>query len=297
MSAGKIMKKHLIKLVILIPGLVFLIWWGWAGNFSFKSGSFYPFGPQEDYYRIVAGQNNLGFAKRQVSAVEGTKNLVLTEDFLLNINLAITKGEIRPNSKAVFAPNGSLLESYLTVSLDPAKKPQVLVESRIIDGQLNYKHDIFGSVKELKLPVPEVGPVLISGVIPWLAHQSDLPLGRPIFFNIFDPARLDFRPASLTIVDVTAQDVEKKIYKLGLYIDPMLTEFWIDADGHLMTLRAGGMEAGLDRLSSPASIEAAMAAMAAPPQPGLLNNIPQVFLDLIVNQGLGSLWPLELPKD
>jgi hypothetical protein len=292
----KFMKKHLLKLAILIPGLAFLIWWGWIGNFSFKSGSFYPFEPQEDYYNLVAGQAKLGYVRRQVTREEGTKNLILTEEAVINISLAVAKGEVRPYSRAVFAPNGAILESALNLTLKPGERPLAEVIGRIENGQLHYKFNVGTTAREMTLPVPEEGPILISGLIPWLAHQRDLPLGRPIFFNIFDTSSLDFRPASLTIIDVTAQDVEKKIYKLAVLIDPNQTELWIDADGHMLNQRVAGLDAGLDLLTNPASVETAKKALNAPPKPGFLQHIPQGILDMLINQGVGTLWPSSVPK-
>ncbi|MDR1395880.1 MAG: hypothetical protein LBK52_06910 [Deltaproteobacteria bacterium] len=291
------MKKHLIKMAILIPGLAFLIWWGWIGNFSFKSDSFYPFGPLEDYYNLAAGQKSLGFARRAVTVEEGTKNLVLTEDALIQFQLAIIEGEIRPHAEAVFSPGGTILRSRLTIALGPGEKPLADIESRIENGVLDYRFSLGTLSRVIQKQIPEEGPILISGLIPWLAHQRELPLGRPIFFNIFDPARLEFRPASLTIIDVTAQSEEKKVYKLALFVDPYQTEIWINADGHLVSQRASGLDIGPDLITQPDFLAQAKAKLDSPYKPGIFDHIPKNFLESIISQGVGSLWPSEVPRD
>ncbi|MDR1578088.1 MAG: hypothetical protein LBT86_07675 [Deltaproteobacteria bacterium] len=285
------MKKHLIKLAILIPGLAILIWWGWVGNFSFQSDSFYPFGPREDYYSLVAGKKQLGFARRLVTLDAQTKNTTLSEDSLINLNVVIAEGEIRCRSTAVFNSSGGLLSSKLTIDLGQGGKPLADVAGRIEAGELKYRFQIGERVREVTKPIPETGPILLSGLIPWLARQRELPLGRPIFFSLFDPAKLDFRPASLTIIEVTNQAEEKKVYKLALLLDPDQTEIWINADGQVLSQKASGLEFGLDVLTNPRLTEQAKAALDAPPKPTLLQHIPQAFLDMIINQGVGALWP------
>ncbi|MDR1608140.1 MAG: hypothetical protein LBT38_07000 [Deltaproteobacteria bacterium] len=287
------MKKHLIKLAILLPGLAILVWWGWVGNFSFSSGSFYPFEPRQDYYALVAGQKTLGFSKRLVTLDQNTKNLTLTEDTVINLSLLITEGEIRCRSTAVFSSSGPLLSSRLTIDLLADGKPLADVTSSIKDGQLHYRFQIGQNIREITKPIPESGPILISGLIPWLARQRDLPLGRPIFFSLFDPSKLEFRPASLTIIDVSSQAAEKKVYKLALFMDPDQTDIWVQADGQVISQKATGLKFGIDVLTDPNRQKEAQLALAAPPKPGILKHVPRALLDMIINQGVGALWPDE----
>ncbi|MDR2140629.1 MAG: hypothetical protein LBR11_02370 [Deltaproteobacteria bacterium] len=290
------MKKHLIKLAILIPGLIFLVWWGWVGNFSFTSGSFYAFEPREDYYLLAAGQKSLGYARRQVIVDERSKSLSLIEDSLINLSLLVTEGEIRSQSKITFSAGGALESASMIIGLGPGEKPLAEMTGQVQDGQLRYLVSVGDHRREVVRPVPEVGPLLISAVIPWLARQRDLPLGRPIFFNLFDPSRLEFRPASLTIIDVTAQAEEKKVYKLALYLDPAQTEIWIDADGRVLSQKATGLDFGQEVINDPRILETAKTALSAPAQPGILQHIPRALLDAVINQGVGSLWPGETER-
>ncbi|MDR1870607.1 MAG: hypothetical protein LBS60_01555 [Deltaproteobacteria bacterium] len=290
------MKKRVIKLAILALGLGVLIWWGWSGNFSFKSGSFFPFEPREDYYALMAGTKTLGYAQRAVTLEEKTGNLTLNEITVINLSVIVADGEVRCFSQATFDKNGSILSASLTIGLDPSSSPIAQVTGEVAKGELTYRIIAGGSVREVKRPIPESGPILISGLVPWLAHQQDLPLGRPIFFNIFDPSRLEFRPASLTIIDVTPQAVETKVYKLALLIDPSLTEIWVEATGQVQSQKAEGVDFGLEVLKNPEMIKEATAVVKAPAKPGFLGLIPKAFLDMVIKQGVGAIWPEETGK-
>jgi hypothetical protein len=239
----------------------------------------------------LAGQKSLGFARRLVAQEPNSKNFVMTEDSVINLSILVAEGEVRCESKAVYSPNGAILSSRLTIGLGGGEKPLAEVVGEIKDGTLKYAIDVADRHKEVAKPLPDEGPVLASGVVPWLAHQRDLPLGRPIFFSLFDPSRLEFRPASLTIVDVTAQAEEKKVYKLGLYLDPAQTEIWVDADGRVISQKASGVEFGLEAINVPSQLEAAKKALSSPPKPGIFTRVPRVLLDMIVSQGVGALWP------
>ncbi|MDR0547909.1 MAG: hypothetical protein LBI10_00625 [Deltaproteobacteria bacterium] len=285
------MKKRAIKLILLLAGLATLVWWGWIGNFSLKSGSFYPFGPREDYYALMAGQKNLGYARREVALAPDKKNLTLTEDFVINLSVLVAEGEIRCQSKAEFTSKGDFLSSRLGLGLGLGAKPLAEVRSEVKDGQLTYWIEVGDKRRTAAKPVPETGPIMISGLLPWLARQRDLPLGRPIFFSLFDPSRLEFRPASLTIIDVTAQAVEKKVYKLAVFLDPFQTEIWIDADGKVLSQKSTDLEFGVVAIENPQVLTEAKNILGSPPKPGFLNHLPKVLLDMIVSQGVGALWP------
>jgi hypothetical protein len=285
------MKKRVIKAAILVAGLAFLAWWGWIGNFSLTSGSFFPFGQRLDYYSLMAGQKSLGFARRDVALVPGSGHLLMTEDFSVNLNVYVATGEIRCKSTAEFAENGAILKARLDIGLGLKDGPLAFAEGEIKDGKLAYKISVGGKVRSAEAPIPEEGPILATGVIPWLARQRDLPLGRPVFFNLFDPSRLEFTPANLTVIDVSPQAAEKKTYKLSLNIEPATTEIWIDADGRVLSQKASGLDFGLDAIDNPRVLEEAKKALDAPPKPGFLGKVPKVLLDMIVSQGVGSMWP------
>jgi hypothetical protein len=287
------MRKHAIKIAILAVGLGVLIWWGWVGNYSFKSGSFYPFGPREDYYALVAGQKKLGYARWKTTLDEKTHNLALTEDSVIKLSVLVAEGEVRCQSQAVFSPSGAILSSRLVIGLGSGEKPLAEAVGQIQDGRLAYKISVGSHVREASKPLPADGPFLISGVVPWLAHQRDLPLGRPIFFSLFDPSRLEFRPASLTVIDVTGQAEETKLYKLALFLDPAQTEIWVSQSGRVIAQKASGVDFGLEAIDDSNERAAAQKALDSPPKPGFLGRVPRVLLDMIVSQGVGAMWPAE----
>ncbi|MDR2460096.1 MAG: hypothetical protein LBE38_04845 [Deltaproteobacteria bacterium] len=234
-------KGNIIKLALLLGGLFFLFWWGWSGNFIFNPSSLFTLTPSDDYYVFKVGGNDMGFSHRVVEAPSNDGSLKITEDSLINLNLAGLSYNLRVRSNMSFGPDGRPISAEFTIPGFSLAK----AEAKLEGGNLNFKASLGPLQREVNLPAPPEGPVLISGVVPWLSHQ-EIPLGKVLLVSIFDPMNMRFTTGELMVTDDSRASDEVQVFKVTIKVQGTETTEWLDATGRLFRQRMDRMDAGLD---------------------------------------------------
>ncbi|MDR2612739.1 MAG: hypothetical protein LBG06_07925 [Deltaproteobacteria bacterium] len=236
--------RHAVKLGFLAAGLGFLFWWGWAGNFIFTPGSLFRLTARSDYYVFTVGGRDMGFSRREVDAGAPDQGFSITEESLVRLALPLgaAGGELRLRSEASYGPDGRLREAEFTAPGIPGASAR----ARVADGFLDFTAS-FGSLsRKVSLKLPPEGPVLISGVVPWLSRQREIPLGKVLHVRVFDPVRMGFETARLTVEDFTEAADEVQVYKVELALPEGGTTEWLDANGRMLRQRMDRYQAWLE---------------------------------------------------
>jgi hypothetical protein len=261
--------RHAVKLGLLAAGLAFLFWWGWAGNFIFTPGSLFRLTDANDYYIFSVGGKGMGFSRRQVAAGAPDQGFTVAEDSLVRLALpglgpAGAPPELRLRSEASYEPDGRLRSASFTLpGLEGAS-----AEARSNGGFLDFTASMGTLSRKVSLKLPSEGPILISGVVPWLSRQREVPLGKVLHVSVFDPANMQFQSAQLTVEDDTPAADEVQVFKVTLTLPAGVTTEWLDANGRLLRQRVDSLEAGLELIleGDPALAEAEAALSAPPPE-------------------------------
>ncbi|MDR1314148.1 MAG: hypothetical protein LBQ12_10760 [Deltaproteobacteria bacterium] len=262
--------RHAVKLGFLALGLGFLFWWGWSGNFLFTPGSLFRLTTLSDYYVFSVGGSDMGFSRRDVEAGGPDQGFTVKEESLVRLALpgfggpapGAGAGEARPGgqeagsppppaapelrlrSEASYGPDGRLRSAVFTVpGMDGAS-----AEAKVADGQLDFTASLGTLSRKVSLKLPGEGPVLVSGVVPWLSRQREVPLGKVLFVRVFDPVNMEFETAQLTVEDDTEASQEVQVFKVSLMLPAGSTTEWLDANGRLLRQRMDRFQAGLDLL-------------------------------------------------
>jgi hypothetical protein len=284
--------RHALKLALLIPGLAFLAWWGWSGNFAFNHGDLYRLADQERYYRLHLGAQPIGWAKREVSTDPDGGDVSVSEETILELSLGPGGLRIKTRSRTVFDSRGRLVSAEFKV---PLGESTVSASASAARGRLLCRLALGSSEREASLELPSDGPVVVSGVVPWLSHQRDLPLGRPLEVELLDPVSQQFQPATLTIEDDTAQSEEIQTRKLTLRFMSAESVEWVDSGGLLVRQLNPALDAGLSLVEGEEAIEEAKAALAAEASPEaerLAAELSERFLAAGGLEGLSGLMGL-----
>ncbi|MDR2387283.1 MAG: hypothetical protein LBE80_06840 [Deltaproteobacteria bacterium] len=235
-------KRNLIKLFILIPALLFLVWWGWSGNFAFNRASLFTLFDQESFYTMEVGRSSMGLARRTVKLDPKNNLTTLSEASVLNLTFSGLPIKIKTESEIVFDQEGRLVSADFSLPMGPLSGQA----QATVDGQtLKMELSLAGKTHAAQAPMPPTGPVLVSGLIPWLAHQRNIPMGRPIGLSLLDPLSMTFKPAQLTIEDVTEMVDELQVFKVSLTFMGSENSEWIDSQGKLLRQFNPGLEIGL----------------------------------------------------
>ncbi|MDR0355793.1 MAG: hypothetical protein LBJ64_08695 [Deltaproteobacteria bacterium] len=250
--------RHLIKLAILVPGLAFLFWWGWSGNFSFNAGSLFRLTPSETFYHLAIGKTRTGLARREIVEDADNGQLSVVEESVVHIPPGSANFSLRAVSETAFDSSGRLLTADFTI---PFGGLTALAKARRERERLIVDLSFAGETRQAEVALPPAGPILISGLVPWLSYQRDLPLGRPLGLELLDPISLSFKPAELTIEDVTEEADELQVFKLTLNFMGSETVEWIDSQGKRLRQYYPLMELGQTFILDPGEAEAARAAL------------------------------------
>jgi hypothetical protein len=152
--------------------------------------------------------------------------------------------ELRLRSEATYGPDGRLRSAVFTVpGLEGAS-----AEARVADGFLDFTASLGTLSRKVSLRLPGDGPVLVSGVVPWLSRQREVPLGKVMFVRVFDPVNMEFETARLLVEDDTEASEEIQVFKVSLTLPAGATTEWLDANGRLIRQRMDRLQAGLDLL-------------------------------------------------
>jgi hypothetical protein len=257
--------RHFVKLGFLAVGLAFLFWWGWAGNFIFTPGSLFRLTTASDYYVFSVGGRGMGYSHREVEAGGPDQGFTIKEDSLVRLDIpglaglmgggpapsapppaggapAASVPEIRLKSEASYGPDGRLRDATFTVpGLEGAS-----AEARCSDGFLDFTASLGSLSRKVSLKLPPEGPVLVSGVVPWLSRQREVPLGKVLYVRVFDPVNMEFETAQLMVEDDTEASEEVQVFKVTLTLPAGVTTEWLDANGRLVRQRMERFQAGLD---------------------------------------------------
>jgi hypothetical protein len=272
--------RHLVKLALLLPGLAFLLWWGWSGNFASSPGDLYRLADQQHYYRLLLGGRPMGWARRVVMTDPDTSNLTMIEATLIDLAIGAETLQFKTYSRTVFDDRGRLLSADLVVPLGDVSAVVTAIAAR---GELKCRISLGERYKDLVVPMPPAGPVVVSGVVPWLGHQRNLPVGRPLGLELLDPSTLEFKPAQLTIEDDTAQSEEIQTWKMTLRFQSVVTIEWVDSTGLMVGQYNPSLEARLVMIQDEAEAAEAAAAIARPIQAP-----PGGLVAMLIDQALRS---------
>jgi hypothetical protein len=257
--------RHFVKIPILVLGLAFLLWWGWSGNFAFDSGALFRITEMETFYQLQLASNPMGWAKRSVTKGPAEGLMTISEETLLKLNVLDEEQYVRTFSKTVFDDRGRLVSADFTVPLGAVSASAT---AKVEAQRLKCSITLGEKVKEIDISAPDSGPLLVSGVIPWLGHQRDVPIGRPLGLTLYDPVGMEFKPAELTIEDVTEAASEVQSFKLTLKFLSSESVEWIESDGRLTRQLNPALEAGLSLLYTENEIEKAKIALDNAPADG-----------------------------
>jgi hypothetical protein len=235
-------KRHAIKLALLIPSLIFLFWWGWSGNFAVNSGSLFHLIERDTFYRLDLGVKAVGWAKRVISRNTGQNSLTMSEETLLDLTLGQSSLRFRTDSETTFDTGGRLTQAVFSIPLGGSlAQAKAAVERERLVCELSFGDQS----RRAEVPLPPAGPILVSGLVPWLSHQREIPLGRPLGLELLDPVSLTFKPAELVIEDVTEPSDELEVYKLTLRFMGAENVEWLDSEGKLLRQRNPGLDMDL----------------------------------------------------
>ncbi|MDR1656829.1 MAG: hypothetical protein LBT47_04630 [Deltaproteobacteria bacterium] len=255
------MLRHVIKLSLLGPGLAFLIWWGWSGNFAFNYGDLFWLAEQETFYRLYVGGRASGWARRTISKEPDSGNMEITEQSLLDLKIGEMALGLKTESKTVFSSRGRLISASFSVPLgDQTASAEAVVDRDRLVSRLSFGKNL----REASFPVPPNGPLVVSGIVPWLGHQRDMPLGRALGVELFDPVSMSFKSGQLTIEEDTAQSEEIQTFKLTLKFMSAESTEWVDSNGQRLRQYNQGLDTELVLVQDPSFVDQAKEALAGP---------------------------------
>jgi hypothetical protein len=234
--------RHAVKLALLIPSLAFLLWWGWSGNFAFDRSSLFSLEDQESFYTLELGQTPMGHARRDVKTEPETGRTTVSEESVLDLNFSGGPFRVRTSSQTVFGRDGKLSSAVFTLPLGDLEGQ---ASAEVEGGFINCRLTLAGQIREARAPLPQAGPILVSGLIPWLSRQRDVPVGRVIGLSILDPVSMAFKPAELIVEDATTISEELTVYKLTLKFMGAENLEWVDSRGLVLRQFNPGLEIGL----------------------------------------------------
>jgi hypothetical protein len=249
-----VVKRHIIKLAILIPALVFLFWWGWSGNFAFNSGSLFTLLDGETFYDMELGVRRIGQARREVRNDYDGDRLSVFEESAFSIPAGSGAISVLTHSETVFDRDGRLLSADFSI---PLGFSQAEAKAVVSGGRLSCVISLGDLSREAEVTIPPNGPILVSGLVPWLARQRDIPLGRPLGLELLDPVSMTFRPADLVIEDATEAADELEIYRLTLRFMDSETVELINSEGRRLEERNPAMDLRFTYIASEVSARAA----------------------------------------
>jgi hypothetical protein len=268
--------RHIVKIAALLAGLLFLFWWGWWGNFIFSPGSLFHLSPGVFYYNFSLGSQNLGHTRRVALVGAPEDNFAIVEDTAISLDLPGLKGNALLHSHSLYGPDGRVIEATFTSpNLSPAK-----IAARVRGGFLIYSLELGTSRREFTLRVPPEGPILLSGLVPWLSRQRELPLGKVLLTRILDPVNMSFQTVEVVITDETAASEEIETYKVTARVGGQESSEWMDSLGHLTRLELARLDANLTSIGDEGARAAAENAMAVAGSdllavpPALVNSLP-----------------------
>jgi hypothetical protein len=289
--------RHAVKLGALALGLAVLFWWGWSGNFVFRQGAVFRLLPSEDWYSVSAGGRELGYAHRVVRAGGPESGFTVDEQSALSLPIPGLPGPVRLDSKSAFEADGRLAWTSFTVPGLPGAFARV--DSLPPTATLRVTVGFRGRQLTRDLPLPPEGPVLPSGVSPWLSRQKEAPMGKVMLVSLlsFSPLRLahadlafELERAELTVEEVTEGSDEIRVFKVTVRSASWESSEWVDANGRLLRQSVRGQPGGLTLLEAEGPRALAKAALAVPPPPIPLEGFPPGVLDAIADlmQGPGG---------
>ncbi|MDR3204789.1 MAG: hypothetical protein LBV23_08605 [Deltaproteobacteria bacterium] len=223
--------RHGVKLVLLFSGLAFLFWWGWAGHFAFDKGTFLRLLPQEDLYRLELGNKVIGHSLRIITLGPDAGRFNVEERTLITITLAMAPQIVKMISKSSYDDQGRLIEAEIAL---PFAQGSAKASAKVIGDKVKCSLSFNQKERNLELALPKEGPVVASGLIPWLSHQNQLPLGRPLTLSLLDLSTISFSQAQLIVEDVTEESDEVQRYKLTLNFKSSESQEWIEANGRIL---------------------------------------------------------------
>jgi hypothetical protein len=231
---------------LLVPALAFLGWWGWSGNFAVSAPSLFTLDDQEAYYTLQVGVTSMGFAHRLVKVDPVTERTTVSERSALNLSFSGLTVKIRSDSETVFDRDGRLVSAAFSLPLGNFGGTATAMATATVDGQtIRCRLRVGDQTHEAQAPMPAAGPVLVSGLIPWLSHQRNVPMGRPIGLSLLDPVSMAFNPAELIIEDATDMSDELQVFRLTLRFMGNESLEWVNAQGNLLRQYNPGLEIDL----------------------------------------------------
>ena len=280
------MTRHVVKLSLLLPGLAFLAWWGWSGNFAFNQGDFYRLADQERFFQLFLGESPMGWARREVATDPGGDQVAISEETLINLPFGEETLSVKTFSTTRFDNRGRLVSAEFNIPLGDSSA----VATAVVRGGSLYCKLVFGDEsRDASIELPERGPVVVSGLVPWLGHQRELPLGRPLELSILDPVAMAFKPASLTIEDDTAESEEVQTWKLTLKFMSAESVEWVDSDGLLVGQYNPALDATFLLVGdSEEAVKQAREALSAPATP-----LPSGLIGDLISQALSGAGGLD----
>jgi hypothetical protein len=135
--------------------------------------------------------------------------------------------------------------------------------------------------REKRLPLPPEGPVLVSGVVPWLSRQREVPLGKVLLVSLLDFSSMEFRQAELTVTDDTAESSEVQLYKVLIRTPGGDATEWLDANGHVTRQSIQSLQVDLLLMATQEEIGEARAALSAPVAKIPMEALPESLLERI----------------
>jgi hypothetical protein len=273
-------KRHALKLALLIPALLFLFWWGWSGNFAFNSGSLFRLLDGETFYQVSLGNSRTGWARREIRTDPDTLRVTFFEETVLNLKLGPFSFPLITKSEAVFSQDGRLVSADFVI---PVGGETAAARAMVVRDRLVCRVSLGETARQAEVPLPPSGPILVSGIGPWLSRQRDLPMGRPLGLELLDPVSMTFKPATLTIEDATVASDERDVYKLTLNFMGAENVDEINSDGRLLRHYNPLLEMSLEFLQDEPSVDVARREMAeaearVSPLPGPLAAVITSFL-------------------
>jgi hypothetical protein len=271
--------RHAVKIVVLLVGVAVLFWWGWSGNFIFSRGALFRLNTLEDYYTFSLGTKKLGYTRREVSIPGLEQPFSIKEDSLITLPVPGLKGALLLKSESHYKPDGRLISTAMSLAnLEGAEARAVVDEAQ---GLLRCSLKFGDITREKAIPLPKEGPLLVSGVVPWLSRQREVPLGKVLFVQILDFTKMEFQGAELTVTDETAESSEVQLFKVAIKTQAGEAAEWMDGNGHLTRQNLSGMEMSLSLLISQEEIDLAKKELAAPVAAIPMGRIPQTVIKLL----------------
>jgi hypothetical protein len=271
--------RHAVKITALALGLGFLFWWGWSGNFLFKRGALFSLSAREDYYALSAGSKDLGFARRTVSASGPERGFEVAEESAVELPIPGLSVTLRVRSVSRYGADGRLASAVFTLENPPGAEARAVVNEGA--GTLECSVALGGLKREKSLPLPREGPILVSGVVPWLSRQSEAPLGRAMFARVLDLASLEFEEAQLTVTDDTAESVEVQVFRVAVQTRAGEAAEWVEGGGRILGVTLAGSGMALRLLEAEDAAARAKEALARPPEALPLDSLPEGALEMI----------------